>query len=78
MRFWDTVGFGIEVFVMGAFGFWLFGYFAVEAVRYLVNGPSEQLKTVGTSILDEPALRTAEVLPLQTRPPEEPPRPKVA
>ena len=55
MWIWDALGFAFEVFVLGAFVFWVPGYFLLEVLRYAWRGPSEQLKSVGTSILDEPA-----------------------
>ena len=54
MAFWDALGFLVVAFTIGAFFFWLVGYFVVEVVRYALFGPSEQLRSVGTSILDEP------------------------
>jgi len=71
MAFWDALGFLVVAFTIGAFAFWLVGYFIVEMVRYALSGPSEQLQSIGTSILDEPALDS-------TLPPLEPPTPKVA
>jgi hypothetical protein len=60
MRLWDAFSFLLFAGVLGAFSFWLTGYFAVECVKYFLKGPSDQLKTVGTSILDEPPLETRE------------------
>jgi hypothetical protein len=54
MAFWDTLGVLVVAFTIGAFFFWLVGYFVYEVVRYALFGPSEQLRSVGTSILDEP------------------------
>ena len=56
MWIWDALAYLFFAFVMGAFAFWVTGYFLVESVKYFFNGPSEQLKTVGTSILDEAPL----------------------
>lgn len=50
---WDAIGFLFEAFVLGSFAFWVIGYFIVEAVKYGIYGPSEQLQSVGTSILAE-------------------------
>jgi hypothetical protein len=56
MALWDALGFLVVSFTIGAFAFWLIAYFTVELVRYLIFGPSEQLRSVGTSILSEPPL----------------------
>ena len=56
---WDAVGFLLEAFVLGSFTFWVIGYFVLEAVKYAIYGPSEQLRSVGTSILAEPPLQAS-------------------
>ena len=53
MWIWDALGFAVVSFTLGAFAFWLIGYFVLEVVRYALFGPSDQLRSVGTSILDE-------------------------
>lgn len=57
--FWDAVGFLIEAFVLGSFTFWVIGYFVLEAVRFAIYGPSEQLQSIGTSILAEEQSKAA-------------------
>jgi hypothetical protein len=61
MWVWETVGFLITASVLGSFAFWLIGYFAIEMARHWIRGPSEQLKSLGTSILSEPPLRPVPV-----------------
>lgn len=56
MWIWDALAYLFSSFVLGAFVFWVVGYFSLEWVRYLIYGPSDQLKTIGTSILDEAPL----------------------
>lgn len=65
MWLWDALAYLFCSFVLGAFVFWLAAYFTVEGVRYLFSGPSEQLKTVGTSILNEPPLEARMAPPLR-------------
>jgi hypothetical protein len=57
--FWDAVGFLLEALVLGSFAFWVIGYFVLETVKFGIYGPSEQLKSVGTSILAEEPLRAS-------------------
>lgn len=54
MALWDVLSYLFSVCVLGSFTFWVIGYFVVQTFRYVIEGPSEQLKSVGTSILDEP------------------------
>ena len=49
----ETLGFLITLTVIGSFSFWLGGYFLFHCVKYLLYGPSDQLKSVGHSIVDE-------------------------
>lgn len=51
---WDAIGFLFAAFWLGAFAFWLFGYFAVEVFKHLASGPSPQFRSLGTTVLDEP------------------------
>jgi hypothetical protein len=60
----DAIAFFISASVLGSFAFWLIAYCLWEIGAYLVRGPSEQLKSVGHSVLDEPV---AEFEPSQKR-----------
>lgn len=64
----DAAGFLIVAAVLGSFTFWLFGYFVYEALKSAFRGPSEQEKSLGTSILSEPAYasRSMSTLPMVT------------
>jgi hypothetical protein len=54
--FWDVVGCLLFALFLGSFSVWLTAYFAYQVALYAAHGPSPQLRSVGTSILDEPPL----------------------
>lgn len=43
-----TIALGI-----GLFAYWLVAYFLLEVVRHFRTGPSRQLRSLGTSVLDQ-------------------------
>jgi hypothetical protein len=60
MAFWEFMSFLVFSSILGSFAYWLIAYFAVEIFLHFARGPSEQLQSLGTSVLDEPEYREPE------------------
>jgi hypothetical protein len=50
----DVLGYLIVFTFLASFSLWVLAYFGYEMVKHAMRGPSPQLRSLGTSILDEP------------------------